>query len=96
MADKKSGVQTSYQGRGSNARRGLRRVCGNSYSRGHESNLTKPKFREKCKALGSDVYSIGYSRQSYKYTQTTGAILNINFNEGNNVKEALEKLNHFD
>ena len=99
MADKTPGFWTSYQGRGGNSGRGFGRGRGNSYVRGRGFNPTKLKVRGKCEALGSDVYYIWDARQADKYTKTTEAILNYiqgNFNEGKNVKEALEELNHFD
>ena len=100
MAYKTSSGQTRYQGCGINTKRGFGRGFGNTYSRGqvHGFNMAKPKVKWKFEALGSDVYLIGYAQQAERYTKTTEAILNYiqgNSNEGNNVKEALEELNHF-
>ena len=83
MVDKTSTGQTRDQGRRSNSGRGFGRGCGNLYSRGQGFgfNPTKLKVWGKCKPLGSDLDSIVDSRQSYKYTKITEAI--INYIQGN-------------
>ena len=90
-----------YQGHVSNSIIWFIRVCDKSYGRGRGPgfNLMKLKVWGECEALGSDVYYIVYSRKSDKYTKTAEAILNYiqgNFNKGNDLKEALEEINHFE
>ena len=77
--------QASYQGRGSNPRRGFGRGHGNLYDRGRGRgfNTTKPKVRGKCEALGSDVYLNGDAKEAYKYTkmmESTPNYIKGNFN----------------
>ena len=93
MADKTSGGLIRYQGRGSNTRRVFVRNYGNSYGRGwgqcHWFNSTKPKVQGNFEALGIDIYSIGNTRQAYKYIKTIEAKLNhiqVSLNREKDVK----------
>ena len=100
MPDKTSTGLTIYQGSGINSVkifvRGLVHLYG--IGQGQRFNPTKPKFRGKCEALGSDVYLIVDAQQADKYTKIMESILNYiqcNFNKGNYVKQALEELKIF-
>ena len=99
MTNIASGGPTSYQERVSNTGRIFFRSSGNSYGRVRcrGFNLTKPKVRRKCEALGSNIYLIGDTQQVDKYNKTTEEILNhiqVIFNKGNYVKGVVEELNH--
>ena len=92
----RDGSTGRQQGRG----RGHGRYSGRNNNRTSrfQSAAKKQGPKGECDELKDNIYSIGDVRQADKYTKTTEAILNYilkNYNNGSDVKKALEDLEDF-